>query len=95
MSDWFPIRARTTKKFLKALRLNQATGPDGFSAVFLKTMAQAISVPLAMLIRRFSMRLPGHPNGRSTISFPYIRKAASTYQVNIEGFTSRAFCPRL
>ena len=52
MSDWFPIRARTTKKFSKALRLNQATGPDGFSAVFLKTMAQAISVPLSMLIRR-------------------------------------------
>ena len=52
MSDWFPIRARTTKKFLKALRQNQATGPDGFSAMFLRTMAQAISVPLAVLTRR-------------------------------------------
>ena len=29
------------------------------------------------------MRLAGHPSGRCTISFPYIRKAASTSQVSI------------
>ena len=52
MSDWFPIRPRVVKKLLLALREDQATGPDGFAAVFLKKLAEVISGPLAILTRR-------------------------------------------
>ena len=52
MSDWFPIRPRNVKKFLTALRLDQATGPDGFGALLLRKLAKVISMPLAILIRR-------------------------------------------
>ena len=52
MSDWFPIRPRIVKKLLLALREDQATGPDGFAAIFLKKIAEVISVPLAILTRR-------------------------------------------
>ena len=37
---------------LKALRQHQATGPDGLSAQMLKRLADALALPLAILIRR-------------------------------------------
>ena len=52
MSGWFPIRTREVKKVLGKLREDQATGPDGLSAKFLKRLAAVISLPLAILTRR-------------------------------------------
>ena len=52
LSNWFPIRAREIRRRLKSLRLDQATGPDGISAFFLRTLAEYLDVPLAIIIRR-------------------------------------------
>jgi len=52
MSGWFPIRPRDVKKVLLKLRDDQATGPDGLSAKFLKRIATVLSLPLAILTRR-------------------------------------------
>ena len=52
IAPWFPIRPRLVKRFLKALREHQATGPDGFSAQMLKKLADVLALPLAILIRR-------------------------------------------
>jgi hypothetical protein len=52
MSGWFPIRSRDVKKTLLKLRDDQATGPDGLSAKFLKRIATVLSLPLAILTRR-------------------------------------------
>ena len=52
MSDWFPIRRRNVKKLLMALKLDQATGPDGFSVLLLRKLAKFINMSLAILIRR-------------------------------------------
>ena len=52
MPAWFAIRARNVKRMLLKLRVDQATGPDGFSTKLLIRLASVICVPLAMLIRR-------------------------------------------
>ena len=52
VSGWFPIRARDVKKMLLKLRIDQATGPDGLSAKFLKQLAEVIALPLAIITRR-------------------------------------------
>jgi hypothetical protein len=52
MPAWFAIRARTVKRMLRKLRVDQATGPDGFSAKLLVKLASVICRPLAILIRR-------------------------------------------
>jgi len=52
MPPRFAIRTRTVKQMLQKLRLDQATGPDGFSAKLLRQLADVICLPLAMLIRR-------------------------------------------
>ena len=48
----FPIRPRFIRRLLKKLRLDQATGPDEISARFLRTLAEALGLPLAILCRR-------------------------------------------
>ena len=52
MPAWFAIRPRNVKRMLFKLRVDQATGPDGFSAKFFMKLAPVISIPLAMLTRR-------------------------------------------
>ena len=52
LPDWIPIRARSARRLLLALRLDQATGPDGIGAFFLREVAKIIDVPLAILCRR-------------------------------------------
>ena len=52
VSGWFPIRTRDVKKELLKFRTDQATGPDGLSAKFLKRLAAVIARPLAVVIRR-------------------------------------------
>jgi hypothetical protein len=52
MSGWFPIRPRDVKKTLLKLRADQATGPDGLIAKFLKRIVIVLSLPFAILTRR-------------------------------------------
>ena len=52
MPHHFAIRTRHVRLLLKSLRQDQATGPDGFSAVLLKTLAKELSLPIAILARR-------------------------------------------
>ena len=52
MPSHFCIRPRFVKRLLSKLRVDQATGPDGFSALFLRRLASALSLPIAILARR-------------------------------------------
>ena len=52
MPSHFPIRPRFVKRLLSKLRMDQATGPDGFSALFLRKLAGPLSLPIAILARR-------------------------------------------
>ena len=53
LASWFPIRPRAIRRLLRKLRPDQATGPDGINALFLKKLAPLLSTPLAHLTRRF------------------------------------------
>ena len=82
MREWFPIRKGDIKKILKKLRLDQATGPDEISAIFLQNVADSISLPLAIICRRIFMEA----------AWPAMWKVHSlwvqfSYPVSIEGFT--------
>ena len=46
------IRSRYARKELSELRVNQATGPDGIAAAFLRKFAPVLDVPIAILSRR-------------------------------------------
>ena len=52
MPSAFPIRPRLVRSLLKKLRLDQATGPDEISALFLRTLAEVLDTPIAILCRR-------------------------------------------
>ena len=52
MSNWFPIRPRQVRRLLEKLRIDQATGPDGFPARFLKRLARYLCLPIALIARR-------------------------------------------
>lgn len=52
MPPHFSILPRFVKRLLCKLRVDQATGPDGFSALFLKRLAPALSLPIAIIARR-------------------------------------------
>ena len=52
MPATFAIRPRVIRRLLKDLRSDQATGPDGISAFFIKKVANMIDVPLAVICRR-------------------------------------------
>jgi len=52
MSAFCPIRARTVKRLLKKLRLDQATGPDGLGAALLSRLGDVLCLPIAILTRR-------------------------------------------
>ena len=52
MTSFIAIRARQVYQELKAIDVNEATGPDLISARILKTLASQLAVPLAILCRR-------------------------------------------
>ena len=52
ISSWFAIRVHDVKKMLSKLRQDQATGPDGISAKFLKRVAKSVALPIAILTCR-------------------------------------------
>ena len=95
MSDWFPIRPRVVKKLLLALREDQATGPDGFAAIFLKKLAEVISVPLAILTRRMFNEATWPTDWKIHHIAPLFRKGSRFLPGQYRGIHLRIFYPRL
>ena len=52
MPSSFIIRRRHVRRWLKKLRLDQAAGPDGINAFFLRSLAEVVDLPIAILCRR-------------------------------------------
>ena len=50
LDDFSPLRPRYTKKLLKKLDINKATGPDHISAEILRTIAEEIIVPFFLYV---------------------------------------------
>ena len=52
MTTFLPVRTRLTRRLLKALKVDKATGPDLLSARVLQKCAAELAVPVAKLTRK-------------------------------------------
>jgi len=79
LPEWFPIRPRAVKRLLSKLRLDQATGPDGIGARFLKELAEELALPIALLCRRIFFEASWPQQWRLHLLIPIFKKG-SVYQ---------------
>ena len=75
------IRTRFVRRELKALRSNQATGPDGISAILLKELACFLDIPIAIICRKIFYQARWPEKWRTHWIHPLFKKG-NVYDAN-------------